>query len=141
GGDVLLGVLARRVCGARLQPLAHLPGQPRVPAPADHQRQVGLPLDQARRADRRLLPVSFLVDCPTLVAGGEAYARRAPEPLQAGPARSAAVAGTLALFWGVSIPAYLNRPWTRRWVGLLGARDGRDWMINSGVLSVDTKRA
>ena len=43
----------------------------------------------------------------------------------------------MAVFWGVSIPLYLNRRWTRPLWRACRARSGRDWMINSGVLAND----
>jgi len=36
---------------------------------------------------------------------------------------------------------YLNRPWTRWIWELCRARDGRDWMLNSGVLGLDERAA
>ena len=73
--------------------------------------------------------MSFLIDGPWLYANGRAIARTSrPTPL---------AAGTMAVFWGVSIPLYLNQRWTRPIWRLCRARSGRDWMINSGVLKVD----
>ena len=45
----------------------------------------------------------------------------------------------MAVFWGVSVSLYLNRPWTRWIWRLCRARDGRDWMLNSGVLRIDQR--
>ena len=80
--------------------------------------------------------MSFLIDPPWLYANGRAYAALAPERAQG---RTAAVAGaaTMAMFWGVSVSLYLNQPWTRRLWELCRARDGRDWMLNSGVFHFD----
>jgi hypothetical protein len=36
---------------------------------------------------------------------------------------------------------YLNRPWTRAIAKACRADDGRDWMLNSGVLDIDHERA
>jgi hypothetical protein len=48
---------------------------------------------------------------------------------------------TLAAFLATSVSLYRNRPWTRRiWEGCR-AQDGRDWMLNSGVLHLDHRRA
>jgi hypothetical protein len=46
----------------------------------------------------------------------------------------------MAVFWGVSIPLYLNQRWTRPVWRLCRAQSGRDWMLNSGVLALDHKR-
>jgi hypothetical protein len=73
--------------------------------------------------------VSFLIDGPWLYANGRALAKtRHPGPL---------AAGTLAAFWGLSIPLYLNRRWTRPIWEACRAESGRDWMINSGVLRLE----
>jgi hypothetical protein len=79
--------------------------------------------------------VSFLIDGPWLYGTGRVYARARP--------RTAAALGaaTVAGFWAVSVPLYLNRPWTRPISKACRARDGRDWMINSGVLKLDHERA
>ena len=58
--------------------------------------------------------MSFLIDPPWLYANGRAYAALAPERAQ-GRTAAAAGAATMAVFWGVSISLYLNRPWTR-WI-------------------------
>jgi len=80
--------------------------------------------------------MSFLIDPPWLYANGRTYGRlTAPEP---DPRRDALfVAGTMAVFWGVSIALYLDKPWTRPIWRLCRARSGRDWMLNSGVLRLD----
>ncbi len=77
--------------------------------------------------------MSFLIDGPWLYANGRAIARATdtPAPL---------AAGTMAVFWGVSIPLYLNRRWTRPIWRACRARSGRAWMVNSGVLKVDADR-
>jgi hypothetical protein len=84
--------------------------------------------------------VSFLIDPPWLYANGQAYARLAPEPARPKVARALAVA-TIASFWAVSVSMYLNRPWTQPLARACRARDGRDWMLNSGVLRFDHRRA
>ena len=43
---------------------------------------------------------------------------------------------TRVTFWAVSVPLYLNRPWTKPIWQACRARDGRDWMLNSGVLKI-----
>ena len=84
--------------------------------------------------------MSFLIDPPWLYADGRAYAALAPECAQ-GRTAAAAGAATMAVFWGVSISLYLNQPWTRWIWRLCRARDGRDWMLNSGVLRIDERAA
>lgn len=84
--------------------------------------------------------MSFLIDPPLLFLNGEAYARLAPENAQAGAARAVGAA-TIALFWTVSVALYLNREWPRPLASAFGARDGRDFMVNSGVLRIDTRHA
>ena len=78
-------------------------------------------------------PMSFLIDGPWLYANGRAIARATDNP-------APLAAGTMAVFWGVSIPIYLNRRWTRPIWRACRASSGRDWMINSGVLKVDADK-
>jgi hypothetical protein len=61
--------------------------------------------------------MSFLIDPPWLYATGRAYGRLMPEETPAA------------------------RPWTRRIWEACHAQDGRDWMLNSGVLHLDRRRA
>ena len=76
--------------------------------------------------------MSFLIDPPWLYANGRAIASTDhPAPL---------AAGTMAVFWGVSIPLYLNQRWTRPIWRACRARSGRDWMLNSGVLRLEHRR-
>jgi hypothetical protein len=85
--------------------------------------------------------LSFLIDPPWLYANGRAYARATAKPAD-GSKRDAAVAtATMAIFWGVSISLYLDRPWTRPIWRACRAASGRDWMLNSGVLRMDWRRA
>ena len=49
-------------------------------------------------------------------------------------------AATMAVFWGVSIPLYLNQGWTRPIWRACRAASGRDWMLNSGVFRFDHER-
>jgi hypothetical protein len=76
--------------------------------------------------------MSFLIDGPWLYANGRAIARATDNP-------APLAAGTMAVFWGVSIPLYLNQRWTRPIWRACRATSGRDWMINSGVLKVDAE--
>ncbi len=84
--------------------------------------------------------MSFLIDPPWLYANGRAYAALAPERAQ-GRTAAAAGAATMAVFWGVSVSLYLNKPWTKPIWEACRAEDGRDWMLNSGVLKLDHRRA
>ncbi len=47
----------------------------------------------------------------------------------------------MAVFWGVSIPLYLDHRWTRPIWRACRARSGRDWMLNSGVTRLDARGA
>lgn len=84
--------------------------------------------------------MSFLIDPPLLFLNGEAYARLAPEEAQGAVAKVAGAA-TVALFWVVSVALYFDREWPRRLAVAFRARDGRDFMVNSGVLRIDSRRA
>ncbi len=80
--------------------------------------------------------MSFLIDPPWLYATGREIARRSDPP-----ATHALAATTMGIFWGVSIPLYLNQRWTWPVWKLCRARSGRDWMLNSGVFRFDEKAA
>ena len=84
--------------------------------------------------------MSLLADPPLLFANGEVYGRlggrRAPER------RAKAIgAAVLTVFWGVSIPLYLNARWTRPLWRILPGRNGRDFMVNFPGLRVDTQQS
>jgi hypothetical protein len=84
--------------------------------------------------------VSFLIDPPLLYASGRAYGRLTG----AAPDRRRDLvvgAATMAAFWGVSVSLYLDRPWTEPIWRACRASSGRDWMLNSGVLRLDWRRA
>lgn len=79
--------------------------------------------------------MSFLIDPPWLYANGRAIGALAP------PGRKLPLAAaTMAVFWGVSIPLYRNARWTRPLMRVFPGRDGRDFMVNSGVLCLDHRR-
>jgi hypothetical protein len=80
--------------------------------------------------------VSFLIDPPWLYANGRAIAAAAPDERTA----KALGAATMAVFWGVSVPLYLDAGWTRPIWRACRARSGRDWMLNSGVLRLEHRR-
>jgi len=81
--------------------------------------------------------MSFLIDPPWLYATGRVYGRLMPEKTLAARAVSRA---TLGVFLATSVSLYLNRPWTRPIWRACRAEDGRDWMLNSGVLRIDQRR-
>jgi hypothetical protein len=84
--------------------------------------------------------VSFLIDAPWLYTNGQVYGRLAPDSAQGEVARAVGAA-TIATFWLVSVSLYLNLPWTDRIARACGADNGRDWMLNSGLLRIDHRRA
>jgi hypothetical protein len=79
-----------------------------------------------------------LIDPPWLYATGRVYGRLLPERNRTARLLEKATDG---VFLGTSISLYLNRPWTRPIWERCRAEDGRDWMLNSGVLRFDHRRA
>lgn len=73
--------------------------------------------------------VSFLVDPPLLVGAGAAIEAVVPD----GRLKAVAEAAVVATFVGFSVGLYLERPETTWLSRMVGARSGRDWMINSRV--------
>lgn len=85
--------------------------------------------------------MSFLIDPPLLYSGGRTYARLTRE-MQPSARRDAAVgAAYMAVFWGISVGLYMEQGWTRPVWRLCRAQSGRDWMLNSGVLKLDWRKA
>lgn len=82
--------------------------------------------------------MSFLIDPPWLYATGRAYGRLMPERT---PAARAIGSATTGVFLLTSVSLYFDRPWTRRIWEACHAQSGRDWMLNSGVLRLDYRRA
>jgi hypothetical protein len=80
--------------------------------------------------------MSFLIDPPWLYANGCAIGAVETDDRRA----KALLAGTMGVFWGVSIPLYLNQRWTRPVWRACRAQSGRDWMLNSGVLKLDHRQ-
>lgn len=80
--------------------------------------------------------MSFLVDAPLLVGAGAAAGVLSEDP----KARAVLGAATLGGFYAVSVSMYLEARWTRPIWKLVGARSGRDWMVNSGVFDFDVSR-
>jgi hypothetical protein len=80
--------------------------------------------------------VSFLVDPPALYAAGEAYARAAPESAQG---RTAGVvgAGVVTVFLAIAGSFWHDLPWTRPFWRALGARNGPDFQVGTGLFHVD----
>ncbi|HEV2980513.1 MAG TPA: hypothetical protein VGX51_03700 [Solirubrobacteraceae bacterium] len=81
--------------------------------------------------------MSFLIDPPWLYATGQLYGRALPQRTPTARALERATAG---VFLATSISLYLNRPWTRPIWKACKAKDGRDWMLNSGVFRFDHQR-
>ena len=74
--------------------------------------------------------MSFLIDPPWLYANGRVIAELPQET------QKPLTAATLGMFLVTSSSLYLNLRWTRWMWTLCRAQDGRDWMINSGVLKI-----
>lgn len=76
--------------------------------------------------------MSFLLDPPMLIASGVLIERMLPEEQ-----RDVAEAATMGTFIGISFALYLEAPG----LGMLwkpsGSKNGRDFMVNSGVFRVN----
>jgi hypothetical protein len=82
-----------------------------------------------------------LIDPPLLYSSGRTY-RRLTGDSPPSVSRDAAVGAVfMAVFWGVSIGLYLEQGWTRPVWRMCRAASGRDWMLNSGVLRLDWRKA
>jgi len=79
--------------------------------------------------------MSFLIDPPLLVAAGAAIEKAGVDDDVARRAEQA----VLAVFLVTSVSLYFNLRWTRWLWRLCGAKSGRDWMINSGVWSMNAE--
>lgn len=82
--------------------------------------------------------MSFLIDPPWLYATGHLYGRAMPDESRAAKVVEAATAGA---FLATSVSLYLDLPWTRPIWRACRASSGRDWMLNSGMLKLDWRRA
>ncbi len=80
--------------------------------------------------------MSFLLDPPLLFASGVLIERGLPEER-----RDMAEAATLGVFFGGSFGLYHNVPGLGVLWRPFRARNGRDFMWNSGVFSVQTEEA
>ncbi|WP_068181546.1 hypothetical protein [Mycobacterium sp. UM_CSW] len=80
--------------------------------------------------------MSFALDPPLLVAAGVLIERQLPSDR-----RDLAEAATLGVFFGGSFGLYNNVPGLGVLWRPFRARNGRDFMWNSGVFGVDTARA
>ena len=78
--------------------------------------------------------MSFLFDPPMLVVSGVLIERRVPADRQ-----DAAEVATLGVFFGASFGLYNNVPGLGAMWRPFGAKNGHDFMWNSGVLHVDTE--
>ncbi|MHB8263213.1 MAG: hypothetical protein ACYDGY_05635 [Acidimicrobiales bacterium] len=79
--------------------------------------------------------MSFLADPPLLVASGVAIDSVVSDEDTAKKLEM----GTLIVFLLVSISLYLNLGWVKRFWQFFGAKSGRDFMINSGVLPFNSE--
>ncbi len=77
--------------------------------------------------------MSFLVDPPLLVTAGALIEKNAPNKLSADALEKA----TVAVFIGTSVNLYLDKPHTKWMWKMMGAKSGRDWMINSDVFNFE----
>lgn len=75
--------------------------------------------------------MSFLIDPPLLYASGTAYRRLSRE--KAPPV----FAATLAVFWFAGVSCWFSLPYMRPLWRAFGSRDGRDFMVNSGLFRFD----
>ncbi|MCZ7530215.1 MAG: hypothetical protein M5U31_07620 [Acidimicrobiia bacterium] len=80
--------------------------------------------------------MSFLLDPPMLVASGVLIERVVPEEK-----RDLAEAATMGTFIGISVALYLEAPGLGMFWKPFGSTSGRDFMVNSGVFSVNTDEA
>lgn len=80
--------------------------------------------------------MSFLLDPPLLVASGMLIERQLPADR-----RDVAEAATLGVFFGGSFGLYHTVPGLGVLWRPFRARNGRDFMWNSGVFGVDTEQA
>lgn len=77
--------------------------------------------------------MSFLLDPPLLVAAGAAIERGLPDE----DTRRKASLGVLAAFVGVSGALYANAPGLGAWWKPFRARNGREFMLTSGLARID----
>jgi hypothetical protein len=80
--------------------------------------------------------MSFLMDGPLLVGAGALTGVLTDDP----KLRAALGGATLSGFYAVSLSLYMEAGWTRPIWRMVGARSGRDWMVNSRVLKFDVSR-
>jgi hypothetical protein len=85
--------------------------------------------------------MSFLIDPALLYANGHTYGQLTRSSTPDRMRDAAFATATVAVFWGVSIPLYLDQRWTRPIWRACRARSGRDWMLNSGVTRLDWRGA
>lgn len=83
--------------------------------------------------------MSFLIDPPWLYATGRAYGQMIPS--ERDRAARALEAATIGAFLLTSVSLYVDAAWTKPIWRACGAASGRDWMLNSGVLKLDWRKA
>ena len=76
--------------------------------------------------------MSFLIDPPALYAAGEAYARAAPESAQ-GRAVGVVGAGAVGALLAYGVSCWLDLPWARPFVRAVGAYNGPDAQVGTGL--------
>lgn len=77
--------------------------------------------------------MSFLLDPGLLIASGVAIEKLIPERH-----RATVELATAATFMGISGALYLNAPGLGAFWKPFGSRNGRDFMVNSGVLHLES---
>lgn len=77
--------------------------------------------------------MSFLLDPVLLLEAGATIGER----IEDDRAATATGAATLAGFYAISVPLFVDARWTRPIWKLVGAKSGKDWMLNSGVFDFD----
>lgn len=77
--------------------------------------------------------MSFLLDPVLLIETGATIGERVEDDL------ATIAAGAIALggFYAISVSLYKDLEWTRPVWRSVGARSGKDWMLNSGVFAFE----
>ena len=80
--------------------------------------------------------MSFLIDPPWLYANGRVIGSLTEDERT----QASTAAATMAVFWAFSVSLYLDRGWTKPFMRVFPGRNGRDFMVNSGVFRFDPRR-
>jgi hypothetical protein len=80
--------------------------------------------------------MSFIIDPPLLVATGAAVESKISDS----ETKDKLEKLTLIVFIATSLSLYFELPWVKWMWKMLGSQSGRDWMINSGILRLETKK-